>query len=74
MAEIPERDLLYGVPAIAAFLGIRGRQAKHRVSTGEIPTFRIGESICARRSTLNTWLAEREAAALAAQHRPPQGC
>lgn len=58
-----DQDLLYGVPAIAAYLGIRPRQAKHRVATGHIPTFRIGESICARRSTLTAWLAECEAKA-----------
>jgi hypothetical protein len=63
MSMHPEQDLLYGVPAIATFLGIRPRQAKHRVATGEIPSFRIGESICARRSTLTAWLAEREAEA-----------
>lgn len=59
-------DLLYGVPSIAEFLGIRLRQAKHRVEKGDIPTFRIGETICARRSSLTAWLAECEAKAQAA--------
>ncbi|KTQ92682.1 hypothetical protein NS226_15330 [Aureimonas ureilytica] len=49
-------DLLYGVSAIATYLGIRPRQAKHRLTTGEIPSFRIGENICARRSLLTEWL------------------
>ncbi|MER2249519.1 DNA-binding protein [Methylorubrum podarium] len=54
-------DILYRVAAIAAFLGMPEKATRHRVEAGEIPTFRIGRTVCARRSTLNTWLAEREA-------------
>ncbi len=53
-------DLLYGVPAIAAHLGIKERQARHRCATGAIPTFRIGQTICSRQSTINRWLDEQE--------------
>ncbi len=53
-------DLLYGAAAIGEYLGISERQARHRVDTGEIPTFRIGKTICSRRSTLDAWLAEQE--------------
>lgn len=62
-------DLLYGVKAIAAFLGLTERQAQHRIDDGEIPTFRMGGkkrgTICARRSSLRTWLGflERQAQA-----------
>lgn len=65
MNEPTERhsDLLYGVPAIARFLRLRERQARHRIDNGTIPTFRLDGTICARESTLNAWLAEREAAA-----------
>ena len=61
-------DLLYGVQAIATFLGLTRHQAQHRIDDGEIPTFRMGGkkrgTICARRSSLRTWLAylERQAA------------
>lgn len=57
-------DLLYGVPAIAAFLGLTRHQAQHRIDKGEIPTFRLGGvkrgTICARRSSLRSWLADLE--------------
>jgi hypothetical protein len=64
MSEDPMRqrqgDLLYGVPSIAAFLGVRTRQASHRIASGSIPTFKIGKSICARRSSLAAWLRAQE--------------
>ena len=53
-------DLLYGVPAIADFLGLRVRQARHQCETGRVPTFKLGQIICGRRSTLWRWLAEQE--------------
>jgi Phage Terminase len=57
-------DLLYGVQAIAGFLGLTRHQAQHRIDEGNIPTFRMGGrtrgTICARRSTLRTWLADLE--------------
>lgn len=63
METTDKADLLYGVKAIAAFLSVPSRAAQHRIDQGVIPTFRIGASICARRSTLNAWLAECEAKA-----------
>lgn len=68
-----EADVLYQVRSIAAFLGMPEKAARHRIEAGEVPTFKIGRIVCARRSTLNAWLAECEAAALAPQHRPQQG-
>ena len=55
------RDLLYGVPSIAEFLGLRDRQVRHLCEIGRLPTFKIGGKICARRSTISDWLAEQEA-------------
>ena len=62
-------DLLYGVPAIAIFLGLGNRQVYHLKETGALPTFTLGETgkICARRSTLNQWLADQEAKARTAE-------
>jgi len=59
-----DSDLLYGVPRIARHLGLSDRQARHLAETGAIPTFKLpgNKIICARRSTLNAWLGEREAA------------
>lgn len=58
-------DLLYGVPAIANLLGLTDRQVRHLADTKAVPTFKLpgNKIICARRSTLVTWLAEQEAAA-----------
>ncbi|MBV9521116.1 MAG: helix-turn-helix domain-containing protein [Hyphomicrobiales bacterium] len=55
-------DLLYGVRAIAAHLGLRDRQALHLVESGKLPHFRLGKKICARRSSLAAWIVEHEAA------------
>lgn len=60
-----DADLLYGIPRIAKHLGLSDRQARHLAETGAVPTFKLppgNKIICARRSTLNAWLAEREAA------------
>jgi len=54
--------LLYGVPAIAAFLDMEEPQARHLCDNGTVPTFKIGRIVCARRSTIVAWLEEREAA------------
>jgi hypothetical protein len=66
-------DLLYGVPAIAAFLGLRTKQARHRISDGTIPSFRIGGTICARRSSLAAWLEECERRATVAHPTTADG-
>lgn len=50
-------DTLYGVKAIAEYLGITANQAKHRVAQGLIPTFRMGGTICALRSTVDAAMA-----------------
>ncbi|MFB0493621.1 hypothetical protein ABIE45_006277 [Methylobacterium sp. OAE515] len=65
--ELGSRDLLYGMPAIAGHLGLKVPQARHLADKRTIPTFKVGKLTCARRSTLNAWLAEREAAARAAR-------
>lgn len=58
-------DLLRGADAIAAYLGFPRRAIYHAVSKGHLPHFRIGETVCARKSTLTTWIAAQEARAAA---------
>lgn len=58
-------DLLFGAEAMAAALGLTRRQVYHAVESGHIPAFRIGATICARRSTLMRWFDKKEAAAFA---------
>lgn len=68
--DLTKADLLYGVKAIAAFLGLTDKQAEHRIAEGALPTFRLGGkkggTICARRTTLRDHLAKLERAARAA--------
>ena len=69
MPDFDDSDLLSGYEDIGRHLRQTSRQAKHLAEIGAIPTFKLpGSSIVrARRSTLNAWLAEREAAARAAR-------
>jgi hypothetical protein len=57
-----DADLLYGIGNIAEALNIRSRQAYHLHETSKLPTFKIGGKVCARLSTIRSWLAEQEAA------------
>lgn len=56
-------DILRGAEAISAFIGLPRRAVYHAVSKGHLPHFKIGEMICARRSTLVAWISEQEKAA-----------
>lgn len=58
--QVDTADLLYGVQAIAKFLGLRERQARHLCEKGSLPTWKEGKMICSRRSTIRKWMEERE--------------
>ena len=60
--EPPKTDLLIGIANIAAELGVTPRTARHMIASDQIPTFVFASRRCARRSTLQAFLAEREAA------------
>lgn len=60
VVQVIQGDLLYGVPAIAEFLGITERQARHRVATNQFPSFNIGKTICSRKSTMAAALDRME--------------
>ena len=53
-------DLLYGVPAIADYLGVTKRTAYHLVETKRIPFFRMGKILCSRRSKLMAAMEQLE--------------
>ena len=59
-------DILRGADEIADFIGLPRRKLYHAVSRGSLPTFRIGATICARRSTLLAWITGQEQAPRAA--------
>lgn len=53
-------DMLRGASAIADFLGFPRRTVYHAAAKGHLPTFRIGDLVCARKSTLTAWIAKQE--------------
>jgi hypothetical protein len=63
--EEPVSDLLHGVSAIAAHLNMTRKQVYHLHDRSQIPTFKMGRTVCARRSTLAKHFAAQEAAARA---------
>ncbi|RRD21583.1 DNA-binding protein [Brucellaceae bacterium VT-16-1752] len=56
-------DLLYGGPEIAAFMGRTQNTIYYLTRRADWPGFKIGGKVCARRSTINQWLADMEAKA-----------
>lgn len=56
-------DLLRGAEEIAAFLYGSGRERRnvyHLVETASLPHFRLGNLVCARRTTLLAWIENQE--------------
>lgn len=53
--------LLYGIKALAAFLGITERQAYHLAAKGALPTWKEGRTVVASRASISAWIASREA-------------
>ena len=54
------RELLHGALDIAAYLGLTVRQVERHIAQSGLPVFRLGRTVCARRSSLERWLAELE--------------
>lgn len=62
-AEALAGDILYGADQIAEFLyGDKKHRRKiyNLVENGQIPHFRLGTGICARRSVLLMWIGDQE--------------
>ncbi len=60
--NLPE-DLLRGADAIADFLfgdPSKRRQVYHLTQTGQLPIFKLGGNLCARRSTLLACIKKKE--------------
>jgi excisionase family DNA binding protein len=55
-------DLLYGANKIAEFLGVNRRVAYHLIETDKIPHFKIGKTVCSRRSRLVAAIEQLEEA------------
>ncbi len=57
------KDMLRGADEIARFLygdHEQRRRVYHLVATSNLPVFRLGSMICARKSILLTWIADQE--------------
>ena len=61
---MPTNDILRTAKRIADALNCSERQAYYLCETGKIPSFQIGRIWHARRSTLDRFMAEREAESL----------
>ncbi|MDX1240582.1 excisionase family DNA-binding protein [Sinorhizobium medicae] len=53
-------DMLRGADAIAQYMGLPRRSVYHAISKGHLPCFRLGETVCARKTTLLAWIAGQE--------------
>ncbi|CAO4144828.1 hypothetical protein LPLAFNJD_LOCUS1790 [Methylorubrum aminovorans] len=61
-------DLMTGAPAIAAFMfgqdtETNRRRVYHAADKLGLPCFKLGGSLCARRSTILRWIEQQENAA-----------
>ncbi len=64
-AESLANDVLRGAGQIATFLfgDVAARRRVYDLAdSGALPVFRLGTTICARRSTLLAWIADQERA------------
>ncbi|MFC7067395.1 helix-turn-helix domain-containing protein [Brucella rhizosphaerae] len=55
-----EADLLMGADAIAAHLGVRRSQVYRLVYDKIIPSFKLGGTVAARKSSLKKWMESLE--------------
>ena len=53
-------DLLHGAQEIARFLGVPRRSVYYYAGRGELPIFRIGNQLKARKSSLCRYIAKLE--------------
>jgi hypothetical protein len=69
------RDLLHGADEVAEFLyGSRKlrRKVYHLASTSNLPIFKLGSMICARKSVLLAWVEAQEARYANDNHKPAE--
>lgn len=64
MTEIA-KDILHGADAIAVHLGFKRRLVYHLAANDNLPIFKLGATICARKTTLERWLSDKEGRAVA---------
>lgn len=58
--EGAQGDLLMGADSIAAYLGVTRRQVYRLVYDEIIPSFKLGGTVAARKSSLTVWMQKLE--------------
>lgn len=53
-------DVLHGAQEIASFLGTNRKKIYDLAARRALPVFKMGETVCARKSTLLTWIQTQE--------------
>jgi hypothetical protein len=69
------RDMLRGADEVAEFLyGSKAfrRKVYHLASTSNLPIFKLGSMICARKSVLLAWVKAQEARYANDNHKPAE--
>lgn len=61
-SSMNDTDLLHGLSAIAEHLRLSTDQVRYLANKYGLPTFKFGKTVCARRSSVNAWLAKSEIA------------
>lgn len=56
-------DLIMGAAGIADYLGVKRAQVYRLVYAGELPTFKLGKVVAARKTALSAWLDGKEVSA-----------
>nr|WP_314257271.1 DNA-binding protein [uncultured Devosia sp.] len=59
------QDMMVGATKISRFLGVTRRQIYSAVERGDMPLFKIGALVCARKSALTKWIERQESAVIA---------
>ena len=50
-------DIITGAAAIGRAVGLSRRRVYTEAAAGRLPVFRLGATLCAKRSSLTAWLA-----------------
>lgn len=65
-------EMLYGAAAIAMFVfgdpALRRRVYHYRRTSNNFPIFKVGSTICGRRSTLRKWIEDQERGSCASRN------
>ncbi len=63
LAQSARDEILCGGKAIAQATGLPKRTIYHHAQAGRLPTWKLGMTLCAHRSAVETWMSQRKAEA-----------